>query len=479
MRKQLFWILALTSFGYGQQKQPVSSLQEDCGVTFNFSSASSGAQAAGTTTAGSIGTTAVIDNRQAGCLDWLVTYAPNTAVASVSLAFQIATDVLGVPTTWSNYPGTLNSGINPNTAITAGGAVTDATGPKYPFLRMNMTVLTGAGGTISGKLYGWKRRPTYVVISSGGGCVGTIATPCVVVGPGADGAAIVGSPVRVAGSDGTNTRTILTDSSGRQTVIGSKTNNAAAPGATNVGVLPCIANAAAPTWTEAFEVLCSVDLAGNQRITGTVAVSGTVIAAGNKTNNAAVPGATNVGALICLANAAAPTWTEAFEVLCSVDLSGNQRVSPFGVATAQADGASNTPTLPTALGVASTVREYPFAFNGSTWDRQFACTNQTAVITLTDATRTVLVAASGSTNIRICHIHFTTSGAAEEVTLSSGTGSACGTGTAVIDDYLNTTALVMDFQPTAALRGGASNAICVTQSGGAQTAKVFAIYAQF
>ncbi len=153
-----------------QQKQPVSSLQEDCGVTFFFNAASSGAQAAGTFTSGSTGTTSIIDNRQTGCLDWIVTYSPNSAAASVSLAFQVATDVAGVPTTWSNYPGTLNSGINPNTAVTAGGAVTDATGPKYPFLRMNMTVLTGAGATISGKLYGWKRRPTVVSVVAGGGC---------------------------------------------------------------------------------------------------------------------------------------------------------------------------------------------------------------------------------------------------------------------------------------------------------------------
>src|SRR6185436_18645357 len=96
-----------------------------------------------------------------------------------SLAFQTATDVAGVPTTWSNYPGTLVSGINPNTAVTTGGAVTLATGTAYPFLRMNMTVITG-GGTVRGKLYGWKQKPTNVTVVSGSTCPG--ATPCVVVG---------------------------------------------------------------------------------------------------------------------------------------------------------------------------------------------------------------------------------------------------------------------------------------------------------
>lgn len=49
------------------------------------------------------------------------------------------------------------------------------------------------------------------------------------------------------------------------------------------------------------------------------------VVAGGKTNNNAAPGANNTGALIAIANAAKPSWTEGFEVLNSVDLSGNQR----------------------------------------------------------------------------------------------------------------------------------------------------------
>lgn len=50
------------------------------------------------------------------------------------------------------------------------------------------------------------------------------------------------------------------------------------------------------------------------------------VVAGNKTNNNAAPGATNVGALTVLANAAAPTWIEGNLALLSADLSGNLRV---------------------------------------------------------------------------------------------------------------------------------------------------------
>lgn len=51
------------------------------------------------------------------------------------------------------------------------------------------------------------------------------------------------------------------------TVIGDKTNNNAAPGANNVGVLPAIANAVAPIYTEGNQVLLSTDLSGSQRVT--------------------------------------------------------------------------------------------------------------------------------------------------------------------------------------------------------------------
>ena len=61
----------------------------------------------------------------------------------------------------------------------------------------------------------------------------------------------------------TLTSTTLT---GTSTVAGGKTNNNAAPGATNVGALPAIANAVAPVWTEGNQVAESVDLSGNQRV---------------------------------------------------------------------------------------------------------------------------------------------------------------------------------------------------------------------
>jgi hypothetical protein len=55
--------------------------------------------------------------------------------------------------------------------------------------------------------------------------------------------------------------------SGTVTVAGAKTNNNAAPGATNVGTLPGVANAALQSWTEGNQVALSTDLLGQARVT--------------------------------------------------------------------------------------------------------------------------------------------------------------------------------------------------------------------
>lgn len=248
--KKLILILIFISPLFAQQKQPVASLQEDCGAIFQFTVASSGAQAAGNTTSGSPGTTVVIDNSTAGCLDWTVSYTVTSGVSALSLVFQTAPSVAGVPGTWGNYPGTLSSGINPNTAATTGGAVTIATGVEYNFLRMNLTNLTGTG-VVSGKLQGWKRRPPSSGGGSGGsGCVGTSVTPCVVDGPTAAGSAPTFPPVLIAGQDGAPglIRVILTDANGRAQInvaqwAGTAALNGGVAGSVGVGGLA--ANAAA------------------------------------------------------------------------------------------------------------------------------------------------------------------------------------------------------------------------------------------
>lgn len=153
-------------------------------------------------------------------------------------------------------------------------------------------------------------------------------------------------------------------------------------------------------------------------------------------------------------------------------------VAPATIDVAVADGRGSTIRSQSNGFNEFTYITYPFAFNGATgfWDQQFYCTSQ-ARVTLANGTRTELVPVSGATVIRVCQIHMTTT-APEDFTISYGTGSACGTGTTTIDKYLSITAFSTDFQPTAALRTIASNALCVTQSA-TQSAEVTVVYAQF
>lgn len=78
------------------------------------------------------------------------------------------------------------------------------------------------------------------------------------------------APVTVAKAMQSGTWTVQPGNTPNTTawlVSGDKTNNNAAPGATNVGALDALANAAPPTWTEGNQVAHSVDLTGNLRTT--------------------------------------------------------------------------------------------------------------------------------------------------------------------------------------------------------------------
>ncbi len=69
---------------------------------------------------------------------------------------------------------------------------------------------------------------------------------------------------------------------------GSKSTNAAAPTSDNIGALVAVASAAAPSYTEGYQVLLSTDLAGALRVTGSLSVGGT-------TDNSAFTAGTSTG----------------------------------------------------------------------------------------------------------------------------------------------------------------------------------------
>lgn len=101
--------------------------------------------------------------------------------------------------------------------------------------------------------------------------------------------------------------------------------------------------------------------------------SATVI--GTLTNNNAAPGTTNIGSLTAIANTAAPTWIEGDQVLLSVDLKGYNRTiignagTNASVSTTGADGAAAANGLVTSPQL--------LIYNGATWDRLREVVNST------------------------------------------------------------------------------------------------------
>lgn len=154
------------------------------------------------------------------CTVWLLAYAvANTGgtVTSLSLAVQSAPagTIETTPGAFVTYAGTVDVGINPNTSITGAQTQMHNAATAIPFIRVALTALSATGTTaVYGVLMGWNEGNSGGG-GGGGGCVGTQSVPCIVAGPDASGAVPTKSPVLVAGTDGTDVRSLKTDNQGR------------------------------------------------------------------------------------------------------------------------------------------------------------------------------------------------------------------------------------------------------------------------
>lgn len=117
----------------------------------------------------------------------------------------------------------------------------------------------------------------------------------------------------------------------------------------------------APTYTTAQSNPLSLGTNGGLRVISDTATNFNASVKGGVTNNAGVPATTaNLGVLPNVANAAAPTFTETFQTLSSVDLHGATRVLPMTAAGAAQTFATDT----TQGGTSSTTGPQGFC-NGS------------------------------------------------------------------------------------------------------------------
>lgn len=160
------------------------------------------------------------------------------------------------------------------------------------------------------------------------------------------------------------------------------------------------------------------------------------------------------------------------------DTTGRPINDPLGAATAQADGTSNTPTIPFVNGVAAFLPVLNKLFNGATWDRQLACPN-TVIVDDSTMGNVQIIALSGTTQVRICKMTLTTA-AGVAVQLTQGTGSNCAGATANLSGlYQAVTAIAEDFiADQSPLVGIAGNAVCLNLGAGTRTTGQVS-YAQF
>lgn len=307
------------------------------------------------------------------CAYWLLTYATNGTVNTVSLVLQSA-PAGATPTTagtFVTYAGTAIAGAITNTSTTGASAFLWNSTTSDPFLRLHSTTLSCTGSCLLyGVLQGWNEGNAAGAAAAAAGGTGC-PNPCPVIGVAADGAPVSGAPVRVGGKDGAgNTEDIITDTSGR--------------------------------------------------------------------------------------------------------------LDPAGAATAQSDGASNTPTVPTANGAAATNINYAYVFNGATWDRQFYATLQ-AASSVAAGTDVVIATGTAAKITRLVHFDFIWDTSAA-VTIRQGSGTTCGTSTATIAGPYPagaTIGLVMDYSTGGALTTTATGLDICLHFGASVTGGGFAKYQQF
>ena len=163
------------------------------------------------------------DNRAVQAVTWTVAYESDGGITGYTIAFQYAQGATApgsfstlTPVASSTSFGTAQYGIATYNVLSS----TPGSSIASDFLQV---AVSGGGGTgaIRIQIYGYKTGPTGGTGGGGGGGGGSgCPNPCPVEGVDAAGAAPTVPPVATAGFDGTDNRRIITDSSGRQVVVG-------------------------------------------------------------------------------------------------------------------------------------------------------------------------------------------------------------------------------------------------------------------
>jgi hypothetical protein len=155
---------------------------------------------------------------------------------------------------------------------------------------------------------------------------------------------------------------------------------------------------------------------------------------------------------------------------------GTNGVLNFTINSTPGDGATNNVNrFSSTGGTGAPIDDFPYAFNGSTWDRQYYC-NKSAVISGNTAVTTQLVALQASQIIRVCGFIAVSAGATT-LQFNYGTGSNCGTGTTALTGVMTmasgTPLSLGDGGPMGEVfRTASANALCFVNSAAVQISGV-------
>jgi hypothetical protein len=136
------------------------------------------------------------------------------------------------------------------------------------------------------------------------------------------------------------------------------------------------------------------------------------------------------------------------------------QVGGAAIALGQATMAASLPVV-----IASNQTAVPDNITQMAGSSLFPCLSL-ATANLSGSGQTQVIAASGSTTIRVCHISIA-GVASEDIKITQGTGSNCatpGTPADLTGLYKSVSAIALDFGPFSPLKGSASQALCVSQS---------------
>lgn len=136
--KTVLLALFFASFSWAQTS---SMLAPDCSVYLNVTA---------------VGTSQNIDNRTKACSSWTMVYSTSANTSTVSIEIDGAPDNAGAPGTFVVFPGTAITGSIISTALNT----SDIKIVGYqPWVRINVTALTGVSPSVSATLLGWRNPP--------------------------------------------------------------------------------------------------------------------------------------------------------------------------------------------------------------------------------------------------------------------------------------------------------------------------------